>query len=90
MIVGAKRGIIFDYEIDVGQVKTARGDICTEEYTWVWGARKSGERGGAEGLGEGAMEFVDSQVWIILRGGKGWGWGDGWKKEGEGLGGGFY
>ena len=60
MIVGAKRGIILDYEVDVGQVETARSDICTEEYAWVWGAGEGGESCGAEGLGEGAMEFVDS------------------------------
>lgn len=72
MVVGAEGGIVFDDEVDVGEVETARGDVGAEEDGGSGGVGEGAEGGGAEVLWEGAVEAVDLDV-----GGEGGGGGGG-------------
>jgi hypothetical protein len=50
MVVFAEWRIVFDYEVDIGKIKTAGGNICTNEDCRSSGVGEGFEGGGSSGL----------------------------------------
>ena len=56
-------GVVFDDEVEGGEIEAAGGDVRGEQDGGSFEALgEGGEGGGAEGLGEGAVEAVDACV----------------------------
>ncbi len=72
MVVGAEGGVVFDDEVDVGEVEAAGSDVGAEEDRGCGGVGEGAEGGGAEVLREGAVEAVNLDM-----GGEDWGGGCG-------------